>query len=133
MTSKLFHLGDILSITTSRLVSPDHMDGIYKILNHLTGDNLYTHQLPEAADTMREALFEQLPFLREIVVADDFEFAQPVKESVEAWLQVRVSKYGEHHAVTARPDLWETHDMLEDLLKIRQDNIILGIGEDDSV
>lgn len=50
MTTKTFHIGDILSVTTSRLVSPSHIDGVYSILNWMTCDNLYTHQLPRAAD-----------------------------------------------------------------------------------
>ena len=47
--SRDFHIGDILSVTTGRLVSPRRMDGVYDILNFMTGDNLFTHQLPRAA------------------------------------------------------------------------------------
>jgi len=32
-----FHISDVLSITTGRLVSSRKMEGIYKILNHMTG------------------------------------------------------------------------------------------------
>ena len=46
-----FHISDVLSVTIGRLVSSRHMAGIYEILNFLTGDTLYTHQLPRA---MRE-------------------------------------------------------------------------------
>lgn len=44
-----FHIGDILSITTERLVSPRLIEGVYDILNYMTGDNLMTHQLPRAS------------------------------------------------------------------------------------
>ena len=54
---KTFHISDVLSVTTGRLVSSRHMGGIYEILNFLTGDNLFTHQLPRA---MKECL----PWLR---------------------------------------------------------------------
>lgn len=33
MTARNFHLGDILSITTGRLVSRRHMEGVYDLLN----------------------------------------------------------------------------------------------------
>lgn len=47
MTTKTFHLGDILTITTGRLVSPRHMEGVYDILNWMTGEDLLvTHQIP---------------------------------------------------------------------------------------
>jgi hypothetical protein len=57
---KQFHFSDILSVTTGRLVSTRHMDGIYDILNFLTEDNLYTHQLPRA---MKECE----PWLRQVL------------------------------------------------------------------
>lgn len=62
---KPFHIGDILSITTGRMVSPRHMEGIYDILNYMTGDNLFTHQLRRAADACKPALLEQHPILVE--------------------------------------------------------------------
>lgn len=58
-----FHLGDILSITTGRLVSPRHMDGIYDILNFLTDDNLFTHQLPRVCREVAPWMREQYPDL----------------------------------------------------------------------
>lgn len=56
---KLFHISDVLSVTTGRLVSSRHMEGIYDILNFLTGDNLFTHQLPRAMNECK-------PWLRSI-------------------------------------------------------------------
>lgn len=60
---KLFHISDVLSITTGRLVSNRHMDGVYDILNFLTGDNLYTHQLPRASRECEAWLRTQFPKL----------------------------------------------------------------------
>jgi hypothetical protein len=56
---KLFHISDVLSVTTGRLVSNRHVKGLYDILNFMTNDNLFTHQLPRAAD-------ECLPWLDEL-------------------------------------------------------------------
>ena len=60
---KLFHISDILSITTGRLVSTRHMDGVYDILNFLTGDSLFTHQLPRAVRECEPWLRTQFPQL----------------------------------------------------------------------
>ena len=90
--SRGFHISDILTITTGRLVSTRHMDGIYDILNYMTGDNLFTHQLPRAAAECQPWLEEQLPFLRDIV-APDFESGD--KEEVMAWVEEIAEHYGE--------------------------------------
>jgi hypothetical protein len=68
--TKAFHVGDILTITTGRLVSPRHVDGIYDICNFMTGDNLFTHQLPRAMDECAPSLRKQFPDLARIKVPE---------------------------------------------------------------
>lgn len=63
MKTRDFDLGDVLSITTGHLVSRRHMDGVYDILNFMTGDNLFTHQLPRAADECKPWLLRWFPEL----------------------------------------------------------------------
>lgn len=63
MADRIFPLGDVLSITTGRLLSESHVQGIYEILNYMTGESLYTHQLPRACEIcapVLEALYPQL-------------------------------------------------------------------------
>ena len=60
---KTFHISDVLSVTTGRLVSSRHMEGIYEILNFLTGDDLLTHQLPRAIKECEPWLRTQFPKL----------------------------------------------------------------------
>lgn len=60
---KNFHVSDLLSVTTGRMVSSRHMTGIYQILNFLTGDDLYTHQIPRAMRECRPWLQSQFPEL----------------------------------------------------------------------
>jgi len=60
---KKFHLGDVLSITGEKLVSPRLMEGVYDILNYMTGENLFTHQLPRARDVCAPYLVKQFPQL----------------------------------------------------------------------
>jgi hypothetical protein len=94
MTTKSFHLGDILSVTTGHLVSPSHMDGIYDVLNWMTGDDLMTHQLPRAADECEGALLAQHPDLAGIVVP-----GLDGKDAVDAWLAEQIALFGEYRDV----------------------------------
>ena len=59
--SKQFHLGDVLSVTSDFLLSPRKIDGVYDILNYMTGDDLYTHQLPRASKECKPWLLRKHP------------------------------------------------------------------------
>jgi hypothetical protein len=113
MNTKTFHLGDILSITTGRLVSPRHMDGIYDILNWMTGDNLFTHQLPRAVDECQEPLLAQHPDLAAITPPENF----GGKETVDRWLAEQVAAYGETREVT--PLAADEHSSIDPLAELR--------------
>lgn len=94
----LFHISDILTITTERLVSSRHIQGVYEILNHMTGDNLFTHQLPRAGDTCAPILLERFPQLASAdVEALDREMAEHgTEEGVKRWVAAQVLLFGEH-------------------------------------
>lgn len=89
-----FDLGDVLSITTGKPVSRDHIDGVYRILNYMTGDNLFTHQLPRAAGECKGPLLAQHPDLAGVVVP-----AISSQEEAEAWLDSLIPQYGRDREV----------------------------------
>jgi hypothetical protein len=93
MYEKQFHISDILSITTGRLLSTRHMDGIYDILDFLSQDELYTHQLPRAMKEFQPYLLEQFPQFVDI----DKDLTQ---ENCGVWLQKQTVKFGEMFVVT---------------------------------
>lgn len=62
---KEFHISDVLSITTGRLVSNRHVEGVYDILNYMIDDDLYTHALPRACDECKPQLKADYPQLFE--------------------------------------------------------------------
>jgi hypothetical protein len=97
METKDFHLGDVLSITTGRLVSPRHIDGVYDILNFMTRDNLFTHQLPRASDECKPHLLRKHPQLADIEVPELNE------SNHKQWLAEQVAKYGEYLPVEQIP------------------------------
>lgn len=100
-----FHLGDIQSVTTSRLVSPRHMDGIYDILGYMTGEDLFTHQLSRAARECEGPLLAQHPDLAAVEVPEDFGGAA----GVDAWLAKQVARFWETRRVAPLHEDDHTH------------------------
>ena len=111
--TRTFHLGDVLTITTGRLVSPRHVDGIYDILNFMTGDNLFTHQLPRAMDECQGPLLAQHPDLAEVEVPE-----LDGEAEVIAWLAVQVERYGETRQVA--PLGADEHTYIDPFTEIRK-------------
>ena len=93
LKAKAFHLGDILSITHGRLVSPTHMDGVYSILNHLTQDNLYTHQLSRACEEVKPHLMASM--IKNVPGFEKINSGGVNSENWREWLDEQVEKCGE--------------------------------------
>jgi len=120
-----FHIGDILSIIDGHLVSPRHIDGVYDILNWMTGDNLFTHQLPRASEECAPSLREQHPDLAAVVFPEGVSGEEPVR----AWLAEQVRQFGEHRPVS--PLAVGDHtaiDPISEMKMIRPDMPIIGIA-----
>lgn len=115
MTTRQFHLGDILSITTGRLVSPRHMDGVYDILNWMTGDNLMTHQLPRASRECEGPLLAQHPDLAAVEVPGSF--GDDVQAGVDRWLAEQVALFGETREVA--PLAAADHTYIDPITELR--------------
>lgn len=64
---KTFKLEVVLSAITGVLLCD--IGQVYEVLNFLTGDNLFTHQLPRAGRVVRIPVFKQHPFLKNIDVS----------------------------------------------------------------
>jgi hypothetical protein len=114
MTEKRdFHLGDILSVTTGRLVSPRHVDGVYDLLGFMVGEPLWTHQIPRVAEECAGPLLAKHPQLVDVQVPAQFDG----KEHVLAWLEEQVAKYGEMFPVTPLPA--KDHTSIDPLTELR--------------
>lgn len=102
MTTRSFHLGDILTVTTGKLVSPRHIAAVYDVLNWMTGDNLFTHQLPRAMDECQPHLRAQHPDLANLDVPN-FPEGEAAELAVSEWLAGQVSRFGEFRDVAPMP------------------------------
>lgn len=98
MNKRRFHLCDVLSVTTGCMVSARGIEGIYDILNFMTGESLFTHQLPRAARVVRPALLERFPALARVekpmfLFPDDMSPADREK-AVAIWVKDQAEALG---------------------------------------
>ena len=85
-----FHIGTVLSIVGKCLLAPNKTEDIYKILNYMTNDNLFTHQLPRAIDECRPWILRQHPQL------ENYNDDGCCNTNWEEFLKEQVAKFGEH-------------------------------------
>lgn len=64
----IFDLGTLLSVTTGTLFTK--IGNVYEILNYMTGDTLFTHQLPRVMHEMTPVILEQYPQLKDVDVSN---------------------------------------------------------------
>ncbi len=122
--TRTFHIGDILTITDGRLVSPRHIEGAYDILGWMTGDSLMTHQLPRASRECEENLRQQHPDLAAVKVPEGL----GSEEAVLTWLAQQVAVYGESREVAPLPPQDHTRiDPLVELRMLRPDAQIIAV------
>ena len=123
MATREFHLGDILSITTHRLVSPRHMDGVYDILNFMSGDDLMTHQLPRVCDEMKPRLLAQHPVLAEVNTSG-------IKPDTVMWLDEQVARFGETRLVQSEHQFHEIRAPLKEAAAMRGSDGLVVVSHD---
>ena len=94
------------------------MEGVYAILNFMTNDNLFTHQLPRASKECQPFLLEQMPWLADISAEG------VTKENFETWLNAIVQKYGETYEVKPLPVGSHLHiDPITELVQILNEEV----------
>jgi hypothetical protein len=123
--SRAFHIGDILSITTGALVSPRHIVGVHDLLGFMTGDTLFTHQLPRAARECEPSLRAQFPDLAQIVAPEVWPEGD-VETVVFGWLAEQVARYGETREVS--PLAPEAHTHIDPFTELAMRGVpVLGV------
>lgn len=98
MTARSFHLGDVLSLTTDRLVSPSGFGAVHELVEYMAGEPVWTHQIPRVADECKPSLLAQHPDLAAIEVPD-FSPGENAKAEVEEWLALQVATFGDRREV----------------------------------
>jgi hypothetical protein len=136
IATKTFHLGDILTVTTGRLVSPRYIEGVYDILGWMTGESLMTHQLPRAAGECEGSLRAQHPDLIAVVVPEKFggDEEGSAKGAVAFWLAEQVAIFGETREVAPLAAGEHTHiDPIAEMLMTKPAAEIIAVAVPDEM
>lgn len=115
---ELFHLGDILSVMSGRLLSPNGVAGVQKLLNYLTDDSIMTHQIPRALTACGPILRKRYPGLAAIPIPVAGEFK--TENDLVLWLAGEAAAHGGYtHAVQPlEPEIWQYRNPLEELTDV---------------
>ncbi|PZP86523.1 MAG: hypothetical protein DI582_02725 [Azospirillum brasilense] len=98
MNTKAFHITEIISVITGKMVATSHMDGIHPFLEFMCGEPIFTHQIPRAVRECSPYLLKQFPMLAD-------EKAEGItKETLQAWAANMEAKYGKMLAVEPLPE-----------------------------
>ena len=116
-----FHISDILSMTTGKLVSSRHMTGVYELAEWMAGEPIWTHQLPRMFREAKPVLLAAHPQL----VDADCEGVTPenIADRIAGW----VEQFGETLPVPRmNADQHERIDPLSELVeKVGPDRIVV--------
>jgi hypothetical protein len=110
MEKKKFDLGTILSITDGHLFT--EMENVCGILNYMTGDELYTHQLPRATEECAPVILRQYPQFANIdgsnVDTDNWrEFLDEQIEKFGNEFEIEPVSLFEHQKINPIEELWQ--------------------------
>ena len=131
--TKRFHVGDVLSVYSGYLVSMNGMDGVCDVLNFLTRDDLFTHQLPRAMEECHGYLERAHPFLTTIDCSSVGTAEEPLtEETLRQWLDSVVAQHGAMVELTPMPeDAHEYRHPLEELQAMVGNKPILVVSTAD--
>lgn len=92
-----FHISDILTVTTGKMISIRNMEGLYDILNYMSSDNLHTHQLPRVMDLCKPYLLKQFPKFA------DIDISKVSEDSLLECIEKIEKEHGSYHEVEKLP------------------------------
>ena len=115
-----FALGQVLSITTGRLCCD--IGGVYEILNYMTRDNLFTHQLPRAMRECAPWLLRQHPQLGAV------DASAVTRENWQEWLLSQEARWGTTLSVHPIPqDDHTRRDPIEEAMEMFGPDRVIGL------
>lgn len=88
MTTKEFPTRDVLSVITGRLMG--EIGGVYLVLNWMTGESVYTHQLPRISREAKPVILSLHPALVPTIA----EAEQVTQENYATWRDTWEARYG---------------------------------------
>lgn len=111
-TTEDFPTEDVLSTITGHLMGK--IDGVYLVLNWMTGESVYTHQLPRISREAQPVILKLHPQLADAIR----EAEQVTPTNWQEWRDKWIARYGTTLAV---PKLDEnTHERIDPLSELAE-------------
>jgi hypothetical protein len=89
-----FHLGDVLSVTTGKVLAPNGFSGTNRLIEYLVGRPVLTHEIPDFADRCREALVSLHPQLSDIETPPQWQGNPVSYDETERWVLDQADRLG---------------------------------------
>lgn len=121
--TKEFPIADVLMTVSGICLQERGIDGVYRVLNWMTGESVYTHQIPRIGREAEQVILAAHP---ELAVA-----CQEARENINPgtlhhWLEVWTDRYGPMISVPRMiADQHERIDPLSELVEaVHPDKIV---------
>lgn len=120
--TKLFPTDKVMSVVTGVLVSD--IGGVYEVLDWMTGESMFTHQLPRVSREAMPAILAMHPQLQSAIV----EAAQVNGDNYRTWLATWIDRFGPEIAIPKMStDQHERIDPMSELAeKVSPDRIVIA-------
>lgn len=117
---KEFATCDVLSTVTGVLIAK--IDGVYEVLSWMTGESVFTHQIPRISREAQPVIVARHPYLQQAID----EASQVNRDNYAQWRQTWEDRYGLTIAVPKlTADTHERIDPISELAeKVHPDKII---------
>lgn len=121
----MFPTGAILSVVTNRYLGIPCIE-IQKVLNFMTGDDVYTHQIPRINMECGPVILERYPHL-----LDDSEGLEVGGEEWVLWVEKKVEEFGAMIDIQSLTDntIHEVIDPCEEMARLAGPDKIIIIDE----
>lgn len=118
--TRTFPIASVLSTVTGVLVSP--IGGVYEVLNWMTGESVFTHQIPRISREAQPVIVAMHPQLQQAID----ESKQVTADNWQSWLTTWTDRYGPEIAVPKMTaDQHERIDPMSELAeKVHPDKIV---------
>jgi hypothetical protein len=129
---RTFHISVVLSVLTGRLLCK--MDDIYDILDYMTNDELYTHQLPRVSQEIAPHIWEQTQLPKEIEQQCAELLSKQSEEYYAQFINEMATQYGDYFELyPVHSEDHEQIDPVDELLQMRPDAKIIAVNDQDEI
>lgn len=112
--TKDFPTLDALSALVGSLVSPNGIGAVYEVLNWMTEESVYTHQIPRIGREAQAFMLKRLPALAETCE----EAKQVTRDNYQHWQAVWLARHGE--TITLARMGIEDHEVIDPISELAE-------------